>query len=67
MAGRSNLDELLDVLEDIRKEKFPHIPSDVIRSIVVSQYENQDKRLEARNSTTRIISEFLSTIENVEE
>ena len=67
MAGRNNLDELLDVLEDIRKEKYPHIPSDVIRSIVVAQYENQDKRLEARNNTTRIIAEFLNSVDSAED
>ena len=60
MSGRSNLDELLDVLEGIRKEKFPHIPSKVIREIVIAQYDNQDKRLEARNATTKIVNEFLN-------
>ena len=67
MAGRSNLDELLDVLEDIRREEYPHIPSEVIRNIVIAQYENQDKRLEARNNTTRIIAEFLNSVDSTEE
>lgn len=60
MSGRSNLDELLDVLESIRREKYPHIPAEVIREIVIAQYDNQDKRLEARNSTTKIVNDFLN-------
>jgi len=67
MSGRSNLDELLDVLERIRKEKYPHIPSKVIRDIVIAQYDNQDKRLEARNRTNRIVTEFLNSIALSEE
>jgi hypothetical protein len=62
MSGRSNLDELLDVLEGIRKEKYPHIPAEVIREIVVAQYDNQDKRLEARNATNKIVSDFLNEV-----
>ena len=60
MSGRSNLDELLDVLEGIRKEKYSHIPAEVIRKIVIAQYDNQDKRLEARNATTKIVNDFLN-------
>lgn len=67
MSGRSNLDELLDVLERIRKEKYPHIPSKVIHDIVIAQYDNQDKRLEARNRTNRIVTEFLNSIALSEE
>lgn len=58
--GRNNLDELIDVLEQIRKEKYPHIPQEVIRSIVVAQYDNQDKRVEARSATNSVVSDFLN-------
>ncbi len=60
MSGRSNLDELLAVLEEIRQEKYPHIPAELIKRIVVTQYENQDKRLEARNVTNNIVTDFLN-------
>ena len=60
MSGRSNLDELLDVLESIRSEKYPHIPSEVVKKIVISQFENQDKRLEARNQTTKIVADYIN-------
>ena len=50
MNGRSNLNELLDVLEGIRREKYPHIPSQIIREIVIEQYENHKlhRRLDYR-------------------
>jgi hypothetical protein len=67
MSGRNNLDELLEVLNKIRKEKYPHIPSEVIKRIVVVQYENQDKRLEARNFTHNIVAEFLNSAANIGE
>lgn len=63
MSGRNNLDELLDVLEIIRAEKYPHIPAKLIRDIVIAEYENQDNRLEARNATTKIVNEFLRSIQ----
>jgi len=66
MSGRSNLDELLDVLEGIRRDKYPHIPAEVIRDIVIAQYDNQDKRLEARNATTKIVNDFLNSITSQE-
>ena len=67
MRGRSNLDELLDVLEGIRKEKYPHIPAEVIREIVIAQYDNQDNRLEARNKTNKIVTDFLNDAALIEE
>lgn len=67
MNGRNNLDELLEVLEEIRREKYPHIPAEVIRDIVVAQYDNQDKRLEARNETTKIVNSFLNSITTSED
>ncbi len=67
MDGRNNLNELLDVLEGIRKEKYPHISPEIIREIVTAQYENQDKRLEARNQTNRIVTEYLNKMVKQEE
>ena len=67
MSGRSNLDELLAVLEDIRKDKYPHISAEVIKQIVVAQYENQDKRLEARTITNDIVNGYLAAATRAEE
>ncbi len=67
MSGRDNLEELLDVLETIRQEKYPEIPQEVIKKIVIAQFDNQDKRLEARNKTTRIVSDFINAFVETEE
>lgn len=57
--ARSNLQELLDVLEDIRQREHPEIPADVIVAIANAQYENQDNRSVARLKTSKIITEYL--------
>lgn len=39
---KNSLDELLAVLEEIRKEKHPEIPSSVIKDIAAIQRDNQE-------------------------
>ena len=56
---RSNLNELLSVLEEIRASKYPEIPAEVIEQIVLAQYENQDNRVQGRSQTMKIVSDFL--------
>ena len=59
---RSNLNELLAVLEDIRARKYPEIPPEVIEKIVITQYENQDDRVLARSKTVQAIADFLHSV-----
>lgn len=61
---RNNLQELLNVLESIRSEKYPNIPADVIREIVQSQYENQSEndRVRGRTKTVKIVSQLLDNV-----
>ena len=58
---RSNLKELLKVLEEIREKEYPDIPAEVIEQIVIAQFDNQDNRVQARSRTITIVSEFLSS------
>jgi hypothetical protein len=58
---RSNLHELLSVLEKIRASEYPEIPSEVIVQIAVTQYDNQDDRAQARSKTIKIIADFLNS------
>ena len=58
---RSNLKELLSVLEEIRASEYPDIPSEVIEQIVIAQFDNQDNRVQARSRTMKIVSDFLNT------
>lgn len=67
MSGRSNLNEILEVLEEIRSAKYPEIPAEVIRDIVLAQYENQDTRLEGKNRTNAIVTAFLNSVVKSEE
>ena len=64
--ARSNLDDLLSVLEEIRAKEYPDIPEEVIKKIVYAQYENQDSRAAGRQLTMKAISDFLNTIGNGE-
>ncbi len=58
---KSNLEELLSVLEEIRVSKFPKIPPEVVHELVSIQYENQaeNDRTRGRTITTRVVSRFL--------
>lgn len=57
---KTNLNDLLEVLEQIRAEKYPDVPKELVEKIALSQYENQDDRSMARSDTTKIIGEYMS-------
>ena len=62
---KTNLNDLLDVLEDIRANKYPNVSKELVEQIALSQYENQDDRGRARTETTKIIAEYMSKIKEV--
>ena len=62
---KTNLNDLLEVLEQIRAEKYPDVPKELVEKIALSQYENQDDRSMARSDTTKIIDEYMSNIKEV--
>lgn len=53
------VEELLKVLEAIRAEKYPDIPSELIKDIIQAQFENQDDRAQGRRNTKKLIDDFL--------
>ena len=53
---------LISVLEKIRSEKYPDVPEDVIKKIVMAQFENQDNLGNRRSSTSNIIQESLNSL-----
>ena len=57
---RSNLKELLSVLEENRAKEHPEIPAEVIEQIVLAQYDNQDNRVISRTKTMKIVSDYLN-------
>ena len=62
---KTNLNDLLEVLEQIRAEKYPDVHKELVEKIALSQYENQDDRSMARSDTTKIIGEYMSNIREV--
>lgn len=62
MRNEIEVEELLRVLEKIRAEEYPDIPANVIRDIVLIQFENQDDRTEGRRNTIKIIENYLKNI-----
>ena len=62
---KTNLNDLLEVLQQIRAEKYPDVPKELVEKIALSQYENQDDRSMPRSDTTKIIGEYMSNIKEV--
>lgn len=61
-------DELLSVLNKIRKEQFPEIPESLLKEIVEAEANNQDDLVEARKATRKVLDRFLKeTEEDTEE
>lgn len=64
MRNEIEVEELLRVLETIRSEQYPDIPAEIIREIVMAQYENQDDRALGRRNTKKIIEDYLREVIN---
>ena len=62
MKTNVEVEELIGVLEKIRKEKYPEIPESLIRDIVANEFEQQDDRAQARRGTKKLIDDFLKNI-----
>ena len=62
MTTRQNLNELLNVLEEIRSSKYPDVPKELIEQIAISQYDNQDDRNKARTETMKTLAEYINKI-----
>ena len=60
--NKVEVEELLKVLETIRAEKYPDIPSELIRNIVQAQFENQDDRTGGYRDTKKLIDDFLKQV-----
>lgn len=60
--NKVEVEELLKVLETIRAEKYPDIPSELIKNIVQAQFENQDDRTQGYRDTKKLIDDFLKQV-----
>lgn len=59
---KNEVEELLRVLEAIRAEQYPDIPATLIKNIVLTQFGNQDDRIQGCRETKNLIDEFLKDI-----
>ena len=59
MKSKVEVEELIGVLETIRREKYPEIPEILIRDIVAGEFEQQDSRPQAQKATKKLIADFL--------
>lgn len=62
MTTRQNLNELLNVLEEIRSSKYPDVPKELIEQIAISQYDNQDDRNKARTETMKTLADYINKL-----
>lgn len=54
--------DLYDVIEKIRKEKYPDISSELLRKILTIEYENQDDQVKAYREIESLIKSELEKI-----
>lgn len=66
MKSNVEVEELIGVLEKIRREKYPEIPEELIREIVANEFEQQDDRAQAKKGTKKLIDEFLKNVQTEE-
>ena len=63
MTSKVEIEELINVLEEIRSTKYPDIPSDLIKNIVYAEFEKQDDRAQGRKDAKKLVEDFLKTLE----
>ena len=62
MMNKVEVEELITVLEGIRSAQYPDIPRELIRSIVETQFENQDDRAASKRNTKKMVDDFLKQV-----
>jgi len=63
MKSRIEIDELINVLEEIRNKQYQEVPSGLIRNIVYAEFEQQDDRPQGRKEVRKLMDEFLNSID----
>lgn len=62
MKPSNNVEELLDALDTIRREKYPEIPKDLLEAILLIEFSNQDSRASAQSSVQILLDTFLKDL-----
>lgn len=58
----SGNEELLDTIEQIRKEKFADLPADLVKEIVLIEADFTDNRQEANRRITQAIDTYMEKL-----
>lgn len=62
MTSRVEIEELINVLEDIRNTQHPDVPAELIKNIVYAEFEKQGDRAQGRKDVKKLVDDFLKTI-----
>lgn len=62
MKPSNNVEELLDALDTIRREKYPEIPKDLLEAILLTEFSNQDSRAAAQGSVQSLLDNYLKDL-----
>lgn len=63
MTSKVEIEELINVLEEIRSTKYPDISAELIKNIVYAEFEKQDDRAQGRKDAKKLVEDFLKTLE----
>ncbi len=59
MTRLNDLSELITNVEQIRAEKYPSIPQDLVRIIIEQEYEQLDSRVQGLRDVSETITNHL--------
>lgn len=62
MMNSVEVEELLKVLEAVRAEKYPYIPTELIKNIVTIQFENQDNLEQGNRATKKLVDDYMRDV-----
>ena len=60
--GKFNIDELLEAIEEIRSERYPHISKKLLESIVMAELNNQEDRTSTNREVQSILDSWLQGV-----
>ena len=57
-----DIKELLDALEEIRANNYPHISKQLLEKIVMAELNNQDDRPTANKEVAKMLDDYLKEV-----
>ena len=60
--GKFDIEELLEAIEEIRSERYPHISKKLLVSIVNAELENQEDRTQTNREVQKILNDWLQGV-----